>query len=53
MIKINRIRLFVNNNLKSRKIADIVKSKLKDNGFKIVTKNYDLGIAIGGRWSLS
>lgn len=48
MIKINRIRLFVNNNLKSRKIADIVKSKLKDNGFKIVTKNYDLAIAIGG-----
>ena len=48
MIKINRIKLFVNDNLKSRKIADIVKSKLKDNGFKIVTKNYDLGIAIGG-----
>ena len=48
MIKINRIKLFVNDNLKSKKIADIVKSKLKDNGFKIVTKNYDLGIAIGG-----
>lgn len=48
MIKINRIKLFVNDNLKSRKIADLVKSKLKDNDFKIVTKNYDLAIAIGG-----
>ena len=48
MIKINRVKLFVNDNLKSLKIADIVKSKLKENGFKIVTKNYDLGIAIGG-----
>ena len=48
MIKINRIKLFVNDNLKSRKISDLVKSKLKDNGFKIVTKNYDLAIAIGG-----
>ena len=48
MIKINRIKLFVNDNLKSKKIADIVKSKLKENDFKIVTKNYDLAIAIGG-----
>ena len=48
MIKINRIRLFVNDNLKSKKIADIIKSKLKENNFKIVTKNYDLAIAIGG-----
>ncbi len=48
MIKISRIKLFVNNNLKSKKISDIVKSKLKENGFKIVSKNYDLGIAIGG-----
>lgn len=48
MIKINRVKLFINDNLKSLKIADIVKSKLKENGFKIVSKNYDLGIAIGG-----
>ena len=48
MIKINRIKLFVNDNLKSKKISDIVKSKLKEKGFKIVAKNYDLGIAIGG-----
>ena len=48
MIKVNRIKLFVNNNLKSIKIADIVKYKLKEQGFKIVDKNYDLAIAIGG-----
>ena len=48
MIKINRIKLFVNDNLKSKKISDIVKIKLKEKGFKIVAKNYDLGIAIGG-----
>lgn len=48
MIKINRIKLFINDNLKSKKISDIVKSKLKEKGLKIVAKNYDLGIAIGG-----
>ena len=48
MIKINRIKLFVNDNLKSKKISEIVKTKLKERGFKIVSKNYDLGIAIGG-----
>ena len=48
MIKIKRIKLFVNNNLKSLKIAELVKAKLKDKGFKIVSKNFDLAIAIGG-----
>ena len=48
MIKINRIKLFVNDNLKSRKISEMLILLLKENGFKIVTKNYDLGIAIGG-----
>ena len=48
MIKINRIRLFVNDNLKSKKISEMLILLLKENDFKIVTKNYDLAIAIGG-----
>ena len=40
MIKINRIKLFVNDNLKSKKIAEMLILLLKENNFKIVTKNY-------------
>lgn len=48
MRKINKVKLFVNDNLKSRNVAEIVISKLKDKHFEIVDEGFDLGIAIGG-----
>lgn len=48
MHNIKKFRLFVNDNDKSREVADIVNSKLCEAGFKSVKKDYDLAIAIGG-----
>lgn len=48
MHNIKKFRLFVNDNDKSREVADIVCSKLCEAGFKNVKKDYDLAIAIGG-----
>lgn len=48
MHNIKKFRLFVNDNDKSREVADIVNSKLCETGFKSVKKDYDLAIAIGG-----
>ena len=48
MKKINKVKLFVNNNLKSRKAAEIIKEELINNKFEIVEDNFDLGIAVGG-----
>ena len=48
MRKINKVKLFVNDNLKSRNVAEIVISKSKDKHFEIVDEEFDLGIAIGG-----
>ncbi|MGN0966627.1 MAG: NAD(+)/NADH kinase [Candidatus Coprovivens sp.] len=48
MHNIKNFRLFVNDNDKSRKVADIVSNKLCEAGFKRVKKDYDLAIAIGG-----
>lgn len=46
---IKNIKLFINNNPKSIKEAKIVKSKLINNGFKVVDSDeFDLAIAIGG-----
>ena len=45
---IKKIKLFVNDNDKSREVADIVSNKLCEAGFKNVKKDYDLAIAIGG-----
>lgn len=48
-MKINRVRLFVNNNLKSKNAEKIVKESLEKNNFTIVEDdNFDLGIAVGG-----
>lgn len=46
--EIKRIKLFVNHNKESEKIAERVKNKLVQKGFLIVEDNYDLAIAIGG-----
>lgn len=48
MKKIERVRLFSNNNDKSRNIYDITYNKLTSNGFSVVEYDYDLAIAIGG-----
>lgn len=48
-MKINKIKLFVNNNIKSKNAEKIVMDKLIKEGFKITEENdFDLGIAIGG-----
>lgn len=45
---IKNIKLFVNNNDKSYKVASIVERSFSQNGFTISDKNFDLGVAIGG-----
>lgn len=48
MKKINKVKLFINNNLKSRKAAEEIKEELIKNKFKLVEEDFDLGIAVGG-----
>lgn len=48
MKKINKVKLFVNNNIKSRKVAKELISILEKKKFKIVEDDFDLGIAVGG-----
>ncbi|MCM1053299.1 MAG: NAD(+)/NADH kinase [Ruminococcus sp.] len=48
MRKINTIKLFVNHNEQSSIIAKDLEQSLKNYGFKLVDKNYDLAISIGG-----
>ena len=47
-MKIKKIKLFINDNLRSNKVAREVKEKLEKNKFVIVEEGYDLAIAIGG-----
>ncbi len=48
MKKISKVKLFVNNNIKSRKAAKLIKETLKRKKFEIVEEDFDLGIAVGG-----
>jgi len=48
MKEVKKIKIFSNNNDKSKEIYEITKMKLVDNGFELVDDNFDLGIAIGG-----
>lgn len=48
MKKIEKIKLFVNYNEKSEKVALLLREKLEKNGFLIVEDEFDLGIAVGG-----
>ena len=48
MRKINRVKLFVNDNEKSVIVAKDLELELKKYGFKIVNKNFDLAISVGG-----
>ena len=45
---INRIKLFPNDNLKSKEICLLLEKKLKENSYIITDKDYDLCIAVGG-----
>ena len=45
---IKNIKLFVNNNAESIKLAKLVKTNFTKNGFNITDNDFDLGIAIGG-----
>lgn len=47
-MKIRKVKLFINDNLRSNKVAKEVKEKLEKNKFTIVDQGYDLAIAIGG-----
>ena len=47
-MKIKKVKLFINDNLRSNKVAREVKEKLEKNKFVIVEEGYDLAIAIGG-----
>ena len=49
MKEINKVRLFVNNNIKSKNVEKEVKAILLKEKFNIVDNNdFDLGIAVGG-----
>lgn len=49
MRKINKIKLFINNNERSKKVAENLELELKRYNFEIIEKGkFDLGISIGG-----
>lgn len=47
-MKIKKVKLFINDNLKSNRVAREVKEKLVKNKFVVVDDDYDLAIAVGG-----
>ena len=47
-MKINKVKLFCNDNDKSKMIMDLLYQELIDNGFLVSDNEFDLGIAIGG-----
>jgi NAD+ kinase len=48
MTNIKNVKLFCNNNIKSKKTAKIIEEALINNNFNIVEDDFDLGIAVGG-----
>lgn len=48
MKEVKKVKLFTNDNDRSREIYNIIHSKLIENNFEITDDNFDLGIAIGG-----
>lgn len=46
--KINKIKLFINNDSKSQEVAFKLKKQLINSNFTICEDNFDLGISIGG-----
>lgn len=48
MKEVKKIKIFSNNNDKSKEIYEITKKKLTDNRFELTDDNFDLAMAIGG-----
>ena len=46
--RINKVKLFVNDNEQSIIVAKDLELELLKYGFKIVNRNYDLAISVGG-----
>jgi len=46
--RINKVKLFVNDNEKSQIVAKDLELELSKYGFKIVNKGFDLAISVGG-----
>ncbi len=46
--KINRIKLFINSDAKSKRVGKQLEEELKKYKFTVCNENYDLGISIGG-----
>ena len=46
--KINRIKLFINSDAKSKRVAKQLEDELVKYNFTLCNENYDLGISIGG-----
>ena len=47
-MEIKRVKLFVNENEKSRRVANNLKEELLSNGFIITDEDYELAISVGG-----
>ena len=47
-MEIKRVKLFVNDNDLSKRVAEEVTQELTKYGFEVVNENFDLGISIGG-----
>lgn len=47
-MKIRKLKLFTNDNIRSKMVAKEVKEKLEKNDFLLVDNDFDLAIAIGG-----
>lgn len=48
MRKIERVKLFPNNNSKSLDLAEILKGKFNEKNIEVVDEDFDLAVAIGG-----
>ena len=48
MERINRVKLFINDNDKSIEVAGRIEEVLKNHNIKVVDNDFDLGIAVGG-----
>ena len=48
MMKIKKIKIYINGDNKSKSVKDILIKKLINKNFEIVNDNYDIAISIGG-----
>lgn len=48
MKRIKEIKLFINDDIRAKEVAEKLRKELEEKGFIITDKNYDLAISIGG-----